>query len=431
MNTLAKDESAVVIIGAGQAGGECAAALRMAGHAGPVTLVGAEEHLPYSRPPLSKAYLLGESDVKDLYLRPHAFYDQQKIRTVLGRRVTAIDRAGREILLDDGERIAYAKLILATGGAARHLSDPVAEAAPNVHYLRGIADVEALRPGFVPGARLVVVGGGYVGLEIASVGRKLGMQVTVLEAADRLLARVAGPEVSGFFKRIHVDEGVQVRVDAFIDGFEADESGRVTSVRLATGEKIAADVVLVGIGLVPNDGLAAAAGLEVGNGVVVDEYCRTSDPSIYAIGDIALHPCSEHGGRRRLESVPNANEQARVAAAAITGAPKAYSSVPWFWSDQYDFKLQSVGLSTGSDIVVFRGDIAHSRYFAAFYLKNGLVRAAEVVGSTRDFAAAKKLVTARARVEPEQLADVSIPLKEILAVHSSVAALATVAPTSR
>ncbi|MET0952821.1 MAG: FAD-dependent oxidoreductase [Aeromicrobium sp.] len=412
---------AVVIVGAGQAGGEAAAALRMDGHDGPIVLVGDEGHLPYTRPPLSKAFLLGKVGADELYLRPAPFYETQAIRTIIDRHVESIDREAKSVLLDDGEQIAYSSLVLATGGSARHLVDPVAEAAPNVHYLRGIADVDALRPGFRPGARLVVVGGGYVGLEVAAVARQLGLEVTVLEAAPRLLARVAGPEVSAFFRRVHEEEGVDVRVDALVTGFATADDGNVTSVTLQDGSDVPADLVLVGIGLVPNDRIAREAGLAVDGGILVDEVGRTSDPDVFAIGDCSVHPCFEHGGLRRLESVPNASEQARVVAAAITGDPRSYTSVPWFWSDQYDLKLQSVGLATGHDTVVVRGSTQTDRKFVVFYLKDGLVRAADVVGSPRDFGMAKKIVAGRVRLAPDRLADEDVPLKELLAEAQVVA----------
>lgn len=410
----------VVVVGAGQAGGETVAALRMANYAGDIVLIGDEGHLPYSRPPLSKAFLLGASGADDLYLRPASFYEAYDIRTVMDRPAVSVDRHERTVMLDGGEAIAYEALVLATGGQARHLDDPVAEAAPNVHYLRIIADVDLLRPGFVPGARLTVVGGGYVGLEVAAVARQLGLEVTLLEAAPRLLARVAGPEVSSFFHRIHGEAGVDIRLGAMVDGFVSDDAGRVTAVHVVGGDVVPTDLVLVGIGLEPHVSLAVDAGLEVENGIVVDDYCRTSDPSIFAIGDCSWHPDSEHpdndhGGMRRLESVPNATEQARVVASVIIGSPKAYTSVPWFWSDQYDLKLQSVGLSTGHDEVVVRGSVEEGRTLVVLYLKDGEVRAADVIASPRDFAVAKKLVAARASIAATRLADPGVQLKELLA----------------
>ncbi|MBC2864994.1 NAD(P)/FAD-dependent oxidoreductase [Streptomyces mexicanus] len=404
----------IVVVGAGQAGGEAVAALRMAGFEGGVTLVGDEPHLPYSRPPLSKDFLLGDVGTEVLLLRPPHFYEKHRVRTLLGRTVTKLDRDRRTITLDDGGSLTYGTLILATGGHARRLRDPMAEAAPNVHYVRTIADIERLRPELVPGARLAVIGGGYVGLEIAAVGRKLGLEVTVVEAAPRLLARVAGPDISAFVHRVHTEEGVDIRLGTTVTGFVPGDNGRVTAAVLADGTTVGADVVVVGIGLVPRDQLAADAGLDVADGIVVDEFCRTGDEAIYAIGDCTRHPCAEHGGMRRLESVQNASEQARVAAAAITDDPRAYAAVPWFWSDQYDLKLRSVGIAADYDQTVVRGSLDEGRSAAVFYLKAGRVRAAEVVSSPRDFGAAKKLVAHRAEVAPERLADLGTPLKDLL-----------------
>ncbi|WP_217574357.1 NAD(P)/FAD-dependent oxidoreductase [Streptomyces sp. GbtcB7] len=404
----------VVVVGAGQSGAECVAALRMSGHQGPITLIGEEPSYPYARPPLSKAYLSGKAGVEDLHIRPPATYEQQGIDVRVGTRVVAIDRAGRSVAFDDGTSLSYERLVLATGGRARRLPVPGLDTAPNVHYLRTLADVAAMRHRFVPGARLVVVGGGYVGLEVAAVARGLGLAVTVLEALPRVLARVTAPQVSAFYQRIHAEEGVEVRVDTAVTGFAFAPDGSVTSVELKSGETIDTDVVLVGIGLVPNVELAEESGLLVDNGIVVDEYCRTADPAILSVGDCTNHPCGENGGRRRLESVPNASEQARVAAATITGNPRPYTAVPWFWSDQYDVKLQTVGLSTGYDDVVIRGTADTGRSFAAFYLKDGAVRAADVISSPRDFTAAKKLVAQRAEISPASLQDLSVPLKQML-----------------
>ncbi|MFJ3212602.1 NAD(P)/FAD-dependent oxidoreductase [Streptomyces flaveolus] len=404
----------IVVVGGGQAGGEAVAALRTAGFEGGITLVGEEPQLPYSRPPLSKDFLLGEVGTEVLLLRPPHFYEKHLVRTLLGRTVTKLDRDRRTLTLDDGDSLRYNTLILATGGTARRLRDPVAEAAPNIHYIRTIADIKRLRPGLVPGARLAVIGGGYVGLEIAAVGRKLGLDVTVVEAAPRLLARAAGPEISAFVHRVHTEEGVDIRLGTTVTGFVPGDDGRVTAAVLDDGTKVDADVVVVGIGLVPRDRLAADAGIEVADGIVVDEFCRTSDEAVYAIGDCTRHPCAEHGGTRRLESVQNASEQARVAAAAITQNRRAYTSVPWFWSDQYDLKLRSVGIAAGCDRTVVRGSLDEGRSAAVFYLKAGQVRAAEVVSSPRDFGAAKKLVANRAEIAPERLADVSTPLKDLL-----------------
>lgn len=411
------ETAGIVVVGAGQAGGEAVAALRMAGFVGSITLVGDEPHLPYSRPPLSKDFLLGETSENLLLLRPPHFYEKHEVRTLLGHSVTGLDRERRAVLLDDGTELPYSALVLATGGDARRWPDQLADAAPNLHYVRTIADVDYLRSDLVTGARLVVIGGGYVGLEIAAAGRKLGLSVTVVEAQDRLLARVASPQISAFIQRVHEEEGVDLRLGASVAQLVPAEDGRLQSVELADGSSLTCDLVVVGIGLVARDRLAAEAGLEVEDGIVVDEFCRTSDEAIYAIGDCTRHPCNEHGGMRRLESVQNASEQARVAAAAITGDPHAYVSVPWFWSDQYDVKLRSVGIVRDYDEVVLRGSFAEGRSAAVFYLKDGQVRAADVVSSPRDFGAAKKLVASRAELTAEQLADEATSLKDLLTPH--------------
>lgn len=408
------ENAGVVVVGAGQAGGEVVAALRMAGFTGRITLVGEEPHLPYSRPPLSKDFLLGATSDEVLLLRPPHFYEKHEVHTKLGRTVTAIDRDRRVVRLDDGADLPYDTLVLATGGDARRWPDPIADSAPNLHYVRTIDDTVRLRADLVPGARLVVIGGGYVGLEIAAAGRKRGLTVTVVEAEERLLARVAGPEISAFIQRVHREEGVDLRLGASVTQLLADEGGRIESVHLADGGALECDLVVIGIGLVARDGLALDAGLEVADGVVVDEFCRTEDEAIYAIGDCTRHPCSENGGMRRLESVQNASEQARVAAGAITADPRPYASVPWFWSDQYDVKLRSVGIPTKHDEVVVRGSFAEGRSAAVFYLKDGRVSAADVVSSPRDFGVAKKLVASRAELSAEQLTDESTPLKDLL-----------------
>ncbi|MCP2317697.1 3-phenylpropionate/trans-cinnamate dioxygenase ferredoxin reductase subunit [Nocardia amikacinitolerans] len=404
----------IVIIGGGQAGAECAASLRMAGHRGPVTILTAEPAYPYARPPLSKAYLSGAATVEDLYIRPPATYAQQDLDIRLGTRVTAIDRVRRYVRVAAGPDVPYDRLVLATGGRARPLPVPGAVSAPNVHTLRGLADVDAMREQFTPGARLVVVGGGYVGLEVAAVGSKAGLKVTVLEAAPRVLARVTAAVVSEFYERVHAEQGVEVRTGCSVGGLEYGLDGRALGVTLADGTRLPADLVVVGIGLVPNTELAEAAGLPVDDGILVDEFCRTADPHILAIGDCTRHPCAQHGGFRRLESVPNATEQARVASAVLTGAPRAYDAIPWFWSDQYDVKLQTVGLSAGHDEVVVRGRTDTGRSFTVFYLEDGEVTAADVVNGPRDFMVAKKLVASRARVSSDLLRDQATPLKQCL-----------------
>ncbi|WP_245672239.1 NAD(P)/FAD-dependent oxidoreductase [Nocardia anaemiae] len=404
----------VVIVGTGQAGADTATALRMAGYPGEIVMIGEEPTLPYSRPPLSKAYLLGEVDAEHVAIRPADIYEQQRIRVITGTAVTAVERAGKAVVLADGERMQYDKLVLATGGRARQLPQSATIGAQNIHTLRTLEDADRLRDRLTPGAHSVVIGGGYIGLEFAAVARSKGVRVTVLEAADRILARVTASVVSEFFARIHRDAGVEIVVDAQLDGFELNDSGDVAAARLADGTRIDADFVLLGIGLAPRTELAVAAGLPVDDGIIVDPAMRTWDPDIYAVGDVARHPDPDRGGMRRLESVPNASAQARIAAAAITMNRGPADAPPWFWSDQYDLKLQTVGLSTGYHRTVVRADAENDRAITVFYLRDGVVVAADVVNRPADFAAAKKLVSANAVVDPVLLADTSIPLRTLV-----------------
>ncbi|MEW2395565.1 FAD-dependent oxidoreductase [Streptomyces sp. NPDC046862] len=404
----------IVVVGAGQAGSELATTLRQRGWSGDLTLVGDESSPPYQRPPLSKGFLLGKVSRERLYLKPAATYERFDIALRLGTRAETIDRAPKELVVRDGSRLPYDKLVLATGGRARRLTLPGIDEdrLGNLFTLRRIDDVEALRPQFLPGRRLVLVGGGYVGLEIAAVAAQLGLDVTVVEAAERLLARVTGPEVSGFLKDVHRSHGVRFRLAATVSDVAVDTSGRrVTGVEVSTSgglERLDADLVLVGIGMEPNTHLADAAGLDVDNGIVVDEFARTSDPDILAIGDCANQPSAYAGRRVRLESAPGAIEHAKVAAATILGRPQASTAAPWFWSQQYDLKLQMVGLSAGHDRCVTRSGTDTT--LSAFYLTGDRVVAADVIGRPADFATARQLVTSGRPVDPERLADSEIPL---------------------
>ena len=402
----------VVIIGAGQAASEHAIRLRQAGYTAPITLVGSETHLPYQRPPLSKAFLSGHVTAADLLLRPDTAYGKAGITFVGGTLGTGLDLAEHKTTLSDGRTLPYDKLVLATGGYARRLSCPGA-ALEGVHVLRTIDDVLALRTRLTPGARLVIIGGGYIGLEVASVAIKHGLSVTVLEAASRLLARVTGPEMSAFYEAVHRAAGVDIQTGVTLAALlpDARNPAHVGAARLLDGREFAADFVLAGIGLVPNTALAEAAGLPVGDGILVDEYCRTPDPDVLAIGDCANHPNPLLGRRLRLESVPNAVEQARVAAETICGRLKPYAAIPWFWSDQYDLKLQAVGLAEGHDATVLRGDMAE-RAFSLFYLRNGMVISADSVNRPAEFMAAKRLVGRE--VATSVLGDVSQPLKALV-----------------
>jgi 3-phenylpropionate/trans-cinnamate dioxygenase ferredoxin reductase subunit len=391
--------------------------LRQEGFAGRILMIGEESHLPYQRPPLSKAYLSGQATADALYLKPQATYDRAQIEIMVNTRVESVDRAAKCVVLTDGRKIHYDKLALTTGGRVRRLPTPgadVAEQMSNFHYIRNIDDIDRLRRHFEHGLRLVIIGGGYIGLEVAAVAQKRGLHVVVLEALPRVLARVTAPELSQFYERIHREAGVDVRTSVQVTGFELDASrDAVSAVTLGDGTRVPADVVVAGIGLIPNVELAQAAGLTVDNGIVVDEFTCTSDPDIYAAGDCTNHPSALYGRRIRLESVPNAVEQARTMAAAICGRPKPYNAVPWFWSDQYNLKLQMVGLSQGYDQFVLRGSSSGTA-FSAFYLKDGKVIAADAVNRAPDFMMAKRLVSEGVKVDAKSLADESVPLKSLL-----------------
>jgi 3-phenylpropionate/trans-cinnamate dioxygenase ferredoxin reductase subunit len=404
-------EGRVVVVGAGQAGGEVAIQLRRMGWQGHVTVLGAETAPPYQRPPLSKKYLAGQMATDDLWLRPRETFAEERIALGTGERVVHADLDARAVTTGDGEVHAFDHLVFATGSTPRRIALPGAELG-GVHVLRSITDVDGLRPALLPGARLVIVGAGYIGLEVAAVARGLDVAVTVLEAAPRVLARVTGPEMSAFYDQVHRDAGVDVRTGARLEAFEGD--GQVAAVRLADGQRIEADVVLVAIGIVPDDALARASGVHCEDGIVVDADARTSAPGVYAIGDCARRPLVHYDRRlSRLESVHNALEQAKLAAAAITGAPRPTEETPWFWSDQYDLKLQIAGISAGADRVVLRGDPG-TRRFAAFSLAAGRLIAVDAVNAPAEFMAGRKLIAQRAEVAPERLADTSVSMKDIL-----------------
>jgi 3-phenylpropionate/trans-cinnamate dioxygenase ferredoxin reductase subunit len=412
----AHTEEHVYVIGAGHAGGETAFALRQQGYAGPLTVIGEEAHVPYQRPPLSKAYLKGDCEAPSLYLRQPAAYEKANIGLLLSRRVERIDRASKKLVLDDGRELNYSKLALATGGRARRMTigDAArAERTNNFHYLRTIDDVNAIRSRFQSGQRLVVVGGGYIGLEVAASAIARDVHVTVLEALPRVLARVTAPQMSEFYEQVHRNAGVDLRTNIEVTGLDFNAAGdAVTAVHCSGGVVIPADFVVVGIGLLPNTEIAQAAGLDVDNGIVVNEHAATSDPDIAAAGDCTNHPSVFCGRRIRLESVPNAVEQARVAAAYLAGKPRVYDSVPWFWSDQYDLKLQMTGLSQGYDQFVLRGSM-QNKSFAAFYLKEGRLIACDAVNRAQEFMVAKRMVAACRPFDAAALADESVPLKTL------------------
>ena len=400
----------VVVIGAGQAAVQCAETLRKKGYRGSLELVGDEPHLPYQRPPLSKKYLAGELHLERLTLRQQSFFDEQNIRLHLGRRVVRIDRGHRSVTLDDGRSLAYDALVMATGSVARRLTLPGNELA-GVHYLKDIADADRLRSEVQPGRRAVIIGGGYIGLEAAATLRHLGMEVTVLEMADRVMNRVVAEPVSRYYEAEHAGHGVQLLLRCSVTGLEGDSSGRVCAVQTAAG-RIEASLVIVGIGVLANDTLARDAGLDCDNGILVDEHCRTSDASIYAIGDCSNHPSIRYGRRVRLESVDNAFEQGATAALNILGQEQKHDRVPWFWSDQYHHKLLIVGLSQGYDRMVLRGD-PKTNAFSCCYLKaDGELLAIDTVNQAKDQMAARKLIAARVRLDASKIADAAIALKD-------------------
>ncbi|MFC7963022.1 NAD(P)/FAD-dependent oxidoreductase [Rhodococcoides kroppenstedtii] len=388
-----------VIVGASHAGAQLAANLRKEGWSGDIVLIGDECALPYQRPPLSKAYLASTAELRDLAIRGAEFYDKQRIKLV-GETVTAIDRAARAVSLGSGDVMEYTKLALCTGARARPLPVPGAHLA-GIHYLRTASDVEAIRSAAVPGRTVVIVGGGYIGLEAAASLRALDMDVTVLEAAGRVLERVTAPVVSAFFDRIHRDRGVDVRTTALVEAFRGDE--RVREVVLANGETLPADLVIVGVGITPNTELAIAAGLDVDDGVVIDDRALTNDPDIVAAGDCVNHRVARYDRRVRLECVSAATEQAKVAAATICGRASAICALPWFWSDQYDLKLQIAGLNTGYDEVLLSGDPERDRDFTCYYLRDGELVAADCVNRPREFMTAKRTIAQRLPVDRDDL----------------------------
>jgi len=402
----------VVIVGAGHAGGSAAAFLRQYGHTGPIVLIGDEPLLPYQRPPLSKAWLKGEANAESLQLKPSSWYAEAGVSLRLGATAACLNRDARTVTLSSGEVLAYDFLILATGARARALPIPGADLA-GVLSLRTAADAELLKAALGPGKRLAVVGGGYVGLEAAASARALGSHAMIIEREPRVLARVACETLSAFFQRYHGERGVAFELNASVAGFDGVDC-QVTGVRFTDGRVVACDVALVGVGAIPNDELAKDAGLDCTNGVVVDLEARTADPHIFAIGDVTHRPLPLYDRHFRLESVPNALEQAKQAAAAITGRPMPPPEIPWFWSDQYDLKLQIAGLPFDADRQIVRGDVAAAK-FAVFHLKGDLVQAVEAVNAPAEFMAGKQLIAKRTPVSLEKLADPAVSMKEVAA----------------
>jgi 3-phenylpropionate/trans-cinnamate dioxygenase ferredoxin reductase component len=407
--------SDVIIVGAGHGGAQAAVVLRQAGFEGSITMIGREDEPPYERPPLSKEYLAKEKEFERLYIRPPHFWAEKDIELILGTEVVAIDPETQSVTLSTGEAMAYGDLIWATGGDPRKLNCPGSDLA-GIHAVRDRKDVDAImaaldQPGMV--GRVVVIGGGYIGLEAAAVLTKLGKPVTLFETLPRVLARVAGEELSTFFEAEHRTHGVDLRTGVGVIEV-LGSGGFVSGVLLSDGSTVDADMVIVGIGIIPAVAPLIAAGAKGTNGVDIDAHCRTSLPHVYAIGDCAAHSNGfAEGATIRLESVQNANDQASIAAKAICGDVQSYTATPWFWSNQYDLRLQTVGLSTGHDEAVMRGDPA-TRSFSIVYLKNGKVIALDCVNMVRDYAQGRKLVEHGVALSKEEAADTSRPLKEFI-----------------
>ena len=399
----------IVIIGANLAGGRAAEALRKEGFDGQIFLVGEEPHPPYERPPLSKEYLRGEMPREELFIQPESFWTEQEIELVMGVRAVALDLAAKRVELSSGERLSFDKLLLATGGRVRRLGVPGADLT-GVHYLRTVDDCESLARELQPGRRLAVVGAGFIGSEVAASAREKGLEVTMIEVLPVPLQKALGPEVGRIYAEIHREHGVELVLGEGVERFEGD--GRVRAVVTSSGRRIECDLVLVGVGIAPAAELAEAAGLEVDNGIVVNEFCETSHSDVYAAGDVANFYSPVLGRRLRVEHWHNAQNQGAAAARSMLRR-EPYAEVPWFWSDQYDLNMQYVGYADGWDEVVFRGDV-EGRRFTAFYLREGRLEAALAINRPRDIRACREMIRARVSVDPRQLADESQDLRALL-----------------
>jgi 3-phenylpropionate/trans-cinnamate dioxygenase ferredoxin reductase subunit len=399
----------IVVIGAGQAGSSLVARLRKDGHADRITLIGEETVPPYQRPPLSKAYLLGDMDVERLYLRPHHFYGDIGVDLRLATRVDAIDRTA-QVVNAGGEMLHYDTLVLTTGSTPRRLPAAIGGALGGVHVVRDLADADAMGPRFGPGARVLIVGGGYIGLEAAAVAAKKGLHVTLVEMSERILGRVAAPETSDFFRALHGEHGVDIREGVGLVRLLGDE--HVTGAQLSDDSELTVDFVIVGVGIAPGTALAETSGLEIDNGIAVDALGRTSDPAIWAAGDCASFPYRD--GRLRLESVPNAIDMAECVAGNIMGAACEYVPQPWFWSDQYDVKLQIAGLNTGYDRIVTR-PASGARSASFWYYRGDTLLAVDAMNDPRAYMVGKRLIDAGRSPPPGAVADPATELKSLLA----------------
>ena len=391
-----------IIIGASHAAAQLVLSLRQEGWQGKITVIGDEASLPYQHPPLSKTFLRGDKAANEIFIRPQAFYEKHNIDFILETRVESIHPASKSIILSSGEILKYDKLALCTGSRVRQLTLPGVE-LNGVHYLRTLRDGEGIKSDMTSAKEAVIVGGGYIGLETAASLKTLGIEVTVVEMASRVLARVTAPVMAEFYTRMHQEEGVVIKTGVTVSTFEG--KGKIERVICTDGSHLNTDLVVIGVGIIPNVELAEVAGLDVDNGILVDEFARTNDLDIVAAGDCTNHPNALYGQHLRLESVPNALEQPKSAAASICGKEKAYNALPWFWSDQYDLKLKIAGLSQGHDQVVIRGDKNNSRSFVAFYLKSGKLIAADCVNRPREFLVCKRLIGSGSAIDVARLKD--------------------------
>lgn len=407
----AGDSAGLVVIGGSHAGHQVAIAARAAGFEGPITVLSDERELPYQRPPLSKAYLMGKQPREALLFRPAGFYEEQGIDMRLGVKATAIDRVAHTVACDDGTVLPYRKLAIATGTRVRPLTVPGSEMG-GVHYIRTLADIDAILAELDRVKSVVVIGGGFIGLEGAAALKTMGRAVAVVELADRLMARGVGVTVSTYYADHHRSQGVDVRLSTGVERL-AGENGHVTGVVLSGGEVLAADMVIVGIGVLPNQEIAADAGIECGNGVIVDEFAQTSDPDVLAAGDCAQFQSRFYDGQLRLESVQNATDQARTAGATIAGVEKPYDAAPWFWSDQFDLKLQMTGITAGYDQEVIRGDVAAGE-FSVFYFKGDTWLGTDTVNSPANHIASRRLLDAGYRLSKAEAADEGLALKDLV-----------------
>ena len=400
----------IVIVGAGQSAAQCIIALRKGGLNNPITIIGEESHLPYQRPPLSKDYLSDEAPIERVFMKPEEFFIKEKIKVIKSTKATSINREKNTVVLENGENIKYKKLILATGSRVRRIEVEGSE-LKNINYLRTLDDANAIKRFLKSGKKLVIVGAGYIGLEVAAVAVEKGLDVTVIEMADRVMNRTVDPIISEYFYNVHTSKGVKIILNSALVKFEGNES--VEKVICSNGDSLKADGVIIGAGILPNQEIAESCNLECNNGIVVNEHGQTQDKDIYACGDCTNHPNPSLSKRLRLESVHNALEQAKTVALNLMGEKHIYDQVPWFWSDQYEHKLQIVGISGNHDRTLIRGSI-DEKSFMVFYLKNNELIAVDSVNNSKDFLVSKKLVANKLKISSDILCDQSVDLKNLI-----------------